>query len=153
MYQGWRDENWLIKDRKEKQSSMGNRWKMENSVLKVKPRTMTPPRGSAVEHSCSACLRQGLREGAFVFYCCITSRHSRNERTPTCLLLWMHTGLESGPGVHGFSAQGLTRRKPWCQPETGTHLRLQAFQITVWWKNSFPCYCRTKAPSSFRFLN
>ena len=64
---------------------MGNRWKMENSVLKVKPRTMTPPRGSAVEHSCSACLRQGLREGAFVFYCCITSRHSRNERTPTCL--------------------------------------------------------------------
>lgn len=41
------------------------------------------------------------------------------------------TDLESGPDVHRFSAQGLTRRKPWCQPETGTHLRLRAFQITV----------------------
>lgn len=46
---------------------MGNRWKMENSVLKVKPRTASSLCGSVVEHSCPACLCQGLCEGTFVF--------------------------------------------------------------------------------------
>ena len=35
------------------------------------------------------------------------------EEHPHAISLSLQAGLESGPGVHGFSTQGLTRLKPW----------------------------------------
>ena len=35
------------------------------------------------------------------------------EEHPHAISPSLQAGLASGPGVHGFSAQGLTRLKPW----------------------------------------
>ena len=101
-----------------------------------------------MEHDWRLC--QGLREGTFAFYRCITSHHNRNGRTPTCHL----PIAASGPGVWAWRTRVLHSGSHQAKTlvRDRTHLRLGAFQITAWWQNCFPCYCRTRAPYAFFFL-
>lgn len=96
-----------------------------------------------------ACVKGSMRH--VYIHCCITSHHSRNERTPTCLLLRMRTGLESGPGVRVLCS-GSHQVKTLVSARDRDSPELQA-QPDLLVAKLIPCYCRTKAPSSFCFLN